>query len=312
MTWGRHKERSNPLAIRLARRLTMVVPRRIGRWLLYPVAAYFLLAAPAARAASRQFLATVLPRRPSPADLFRHFLWFATVVMDRAYLVRGRLDAFRIEVEGAPAVQALHDGGRGGFLIGAHVGSFEVSRALARHLPRPPRMVMVMFEDNARMISEAIATLNPGLQQEIIGLGATDSMIRVKHAVDAGALAGILADRLPPHDSGCADDRRVLSFHGRPAAFPIGPFRMAALLRRPAVLMLGIYLGGNRYRLVFEEIYDFRKPGIDRQAAMEEALQRYVRRLEHYCRSYPFNWFNFYDVWESAEPAAIAERVQPA
>jgi predicted LPLAT superfamily acyltransferase len=244
--------------------------------------------------------------------VFRHFLCFATVVMDRAYLVRGRLDAFAIEIDGAPTVEAMRTSGRGGFLIGAHVGSFEVSRALGRDLPQPPRVVMVMFEENARMIAEAMATLNPGLQQEIIGLGATDSMIRVKHAVDAGALAGILADRLPPRDSGCTEDRRVLAFHGRPAAFPVGPFRMAALLKRRAVLMLGLYLGGNRYRLVFEELYDFGARGIDRQAAIDEALQRYVRRLEHYSRAYPYNWFNFYDVWGSAEPAAIAAQVQPA
>ncbi len=312
MTWRNQKERSNRVAIRLARHLTLLVPRQVARWLLYPVTLYFVVTATQARRASRQFLATVLPRPPGAMDVFRHFLAFATVVLDRAYLVRGRLDAFEIAIEGAPAVEALRTSGRGGFLIGAHVGSFEVSRALGRHLSEPPRVVMVMFEENARMIAEAIATLNPGLQQEIIGLGATDSMIRVKHAVDAGALAGILADRLPPHEGDCAEDRRVLSFHGRPAAFPIGPFRMAALLRRPAVLMLGLYLGGNRYRLVFEEIYDFRARGIDRQAAMEEALQRYVRRLEHYSRAYPYNWFNFYDVWESAEPAAIAGQVQPA
>jgi predicted LPLAT superfamily acyltransferase len=290
----------------------MLAPRKVGRWLLYPVALYFVLAAPQARSASRQFLATVLSRPPGLGDVFRHFLAFATVVMDRAYLVRGHLDAFEIEIDGAPTVEALRTSGRGGFLIGAHVGSFEVSRALGRHLPQPPRVVMVMFEENARMIGEAIATLNPGLQQEIISLGAADSMIRVKHAVDAGALAGILADRLPPHDSDCGDDRRVLSFHGRPAAFPVGPFRMAALLKRPAVLMLGLYLGGNRYRLIFEEIYDFRSRGIDRQAAIEEALQRYVRRLEHYSSAYPYNWFNFFDVWGSAETAAIAEQVQLA
>jgi predicted LPLAT superfamily acyltransferase len=312
VSWGERRERSNRAAIRFARRLTLVLPRRVGRWLLFPTTLYFLLAASSARAASRQFLSTVLPRAPRLRDIFRHFHSFATVVMDRAYLVRGRLDEYEIEITGAPSVQALQIAGRGGFLVGAHLGSFEVSRAMGRELAQPPRVAMVMFEDNARMISEALAMLNPGLQQEIIGLGATDSMIKVKHAIDAGALAGILADRLPAGDWGYADDRRVLSFHGRPAAFPVGPFRMAALLKRPAVLMLGLYLGGNRYRLVFEELYDFRASTGDRQAAIDDALQRYVRRLEHYSRAYPFNWFNFYDVWETARPAAIAGKVQPA
>ena len=26
-------------------------------------------------------------------------------------------------------------------------------------------------------------------------------------------------------------------------------------------------------------------------------LGRYVARLDHYCRSAPYNWFNFYELW---------------
>ena len=125
------------------------------------------------------------------------------------------------------------------------------------------------------------------------------------------ALVGILADRLL--DTECSpSDRREFPFLGRPAAFPVGPFRMAALLKRPVILMLGIYLGENRYRLVFEELYDFSLMTTNRQAGVEEAMRRYVQRLEHYSRAYPFNWFNFFDVWESVPPLATRDEVQPA
>ena len=33
--------------------------------------------------------------------------------------------------------------------------------------------------------------------------------------------------------------------------------RLAALLRQPVVLMLGLYCGGNRYDVVFEPVADF-------------------------------------------------------
>jgi predicted LPLAT superfamily acyltransferase len=35
----------------------------------------------------------------------------------------------------------------------------------------------------------------------------------------------------------------------------------------------------------------------ERGALVEDAMRRYVERLEHYCRLAPFNWFNFYDYW---------------
>ena len=36
---------------------------------------------------------------------------------------------------------------------------------------------------------------------------------------------------------------------------------------------------------------------VERGALVEDAMRRYVERLEHYCRGAPFNWFNFYDYW---------------
>jgi predicted LPLAT superfamily acyltransferase len=311
MNWKTRKERSNLFMVRMARRLTQVLPRRIGRWLLYPTVLYFLVATPAARAASFQFLQRALPRPPGLLKVFRHYLHFATAVMDRAYLLRDDLNGFEIEIVGEATVEKVRLADKGGFLVGAHLGSFEALRALGREKLERPRIVMVMYEENARMINEALAALNPDLKQDIIGLGRTDSMIRVKHALDAGAMVGILADRLL--DIECEPgDRRIVPFLGRPAAFPVGPFRMAALLKRPVVLMLGLYLGGNRYRLVFESLYDFTSLTGNRQAAVDEALHRYVARLEYYARAHPYNWFNFFDVWESATPMPAGEKVQPA
>ena len=102
----------------------------------------------------------------------------------------------------------------------------------------------------------------------------------------------------------------------RQARFPSGPFRMAALLKRPVMLMLGIHLGGNRYRLIFEEIHDFTADTpAQRPAAIDAAMRRYVARLEHYCRLYPLNWFNFFDMWknEGDDPQApVGARAQDA
>jgi predicted LPLAT superfamily acyltransferase len=112
-------------------------------------------------------------------------------------------------------------------------------------------------------------------------------MIAVQERLDAGHLVGVLADR-------SLDDERSLRipFLGSEARFPLGPFRMAALLGKPVVLMLGLYRGGRRYDIVFETISV--RPTM---ALVEETLRHYVARLEHHCRSAPYNWFNFYHFW---------------
>ena len=88
-------------------------------------------------------------------------------------------------------------------------------------------------------------------------------------------------------------------FLGQPAPFPVGPWRMAAMLRRPVFFMTGLYLGGNRYQLHFEPLADFSQtPRADRDAAIRAAMQHYADRLTHYCRLAPYNWFNFFDFWQ--------------
>ena len=89
------------------------------------------------------------------------------------------------------------------------------------------------------------------------------------------------------------------AFLGAPASFPLGPFRMAAMLRRPVFFMTGVYLGGNRYQIHFEPLADFSTtPRAGRDAAIAAAQQAYAARLSHFCRIAPYNWFNFFDFWQ--------------
>ena len=93
-----------------------------------------------------------------------------------------------------------------------------------------------------------------------------------------------------------------LPFLGQSARFSDGPFRLAALLRRPVVFMTGLYHGGNHYELRFIELADFsqRPPaghGAELDAQILDAMQRYVAIVESLCRECPYNWFNFFDFW---------------
>ena len=96
-----------------------------------------------------------------------------------------------------------------------------------------------------------------------------------------------------------ADDRAPHDFLGGPAAFPVAPWRVAAVLRRPVFFMAGLYLGAKLYLLVFEPLADFSHTERGtRDAAMNSAMQAYADRLGDFCRRAPYNWFNFFDFWQ--------------
>ncbi|MBD5804644.1 lipid A biosynthesis lauroyl acyltransferase [Azoarcus sp. Aa7] len=297
--WASRPERSNYATLRLMTWISLRLGRRTGRAVLTLISAYFLLFAPTARRASREWLGHALGRRPTAIEQFRHVFSFASTIHDRIYLVNDRFDLFDIRVHGGELVRAAVAGGQGVFLMGAHLGSFEVMRAIARQQP-DMRVAMVMYEENARKINDTLAAINPAARADIIPLGHLDSMLRLKERLDDGSLVGVLADR-----SLGDDPSQPVEFFGEPADFPVGPWRIAAMLKRPVILMVGLYRGGNRYDVHFEELADFSAATRENRARLiHAAVERYATRLAHYAGQAPYNWFNFFDFWQSARRRA--------
>lgn len=289
--WTARPERSNAPTLRAITWVALTLGRPLARLLLYPICLYFLAFASAAHSASRDYLGRVLGRKAGLAERFRHFHAFAAVTLDRLYLLKGELHRFEISVEGAEIVEEMIATGEGCVLLGAHIGSFEVVRAAGR--ARGFKVNMVMFEENARKTGEIFESIAPDLKAEIIGLGRVDSILKVEAALARGEIVGLLADRTIQGGGTTA-----CPFLGERAAFPAGPVRIAAMLKRPIALMFGLYRGGNRYEVHFERLAGVEEfSGVARDPMIERLLERYAARLEHYCRAAPYNWFNFYDYW---------------
>lgn len=291
--WMRRQERSNQAILRLMVWISLTFGRRLGRLVLHGIAAYFVLFAPAARRASRDYLRRVLGRWAGWRDGYRHVFSFASTIHDRIYLLNDRFDHFDITIHGGEALLASVRAQPGALLVGAHLGSFEVLRAMGRG-KAGVKVAMMMYEQNARMLNATLAAINPKAMHDIISLGQMESMLEARDKLDQGYLVGMLADRTLGEDA-----MHRVEFLGSPAAFPLGPWRMAAMLRRPVFLMAGLYLGGNRYELHFMQLADFStvERGA-REAAIREAVQRYADSLAALCRQAPYNWFNFFDFWK--------------
>lgn len=294
--WLQRKERGNAFWLGVMTRISLLLGRRLSRAVLYGIALYFVLAAPAARTTSRAYLARVLPHRPSWFDLYRHVLTFASTIHDRLYLLNNRYDLFDIRIAGAESLHALHAERRGCFLFGAHLGSFEMLRSIARDQP-DLEVCVAMYPENARQLNNTLAAINPDVIMGIIPLGQLDAMLAIHQRLKEGAMIGILADRA----SG-PDKYLELPFLGSSARFPTGPFRMAAMLRQPVYFMAGLYRGGNRYDVQFELLADFSgPPAANREEEVRELLAKYAAALERQCRAAPYNWFNFYDFWKPVD-----------
>ena len=292
--WRSQPERGSATAMALMTWLTLRLGRAATRWLLPFICLYYYAAAPAARRASRAFLARALGREPGAADVLRHQLSFAATLHDRLLLASGGNAPLELEVSGAAEIERLLGRGRGCILVGSHLGSFEILRALGRSRGKPVNVLM--HEANAEKAKTLFARLAPELERRVLAAGRPETMLRIKECLERGEIVGILGDRALGRDR-----TQRCAFFGAPALFPTGPWLLAAALGAPVALFFGLYRGGARYEVIFETLTE--GEGVPREARQGVAagwLARYVARLEHHARRAPYNWFNFYDFWDAS------------
>ena len=291
-SWIQHDERGTPSALRLILWIALNLGRPVARLFLYPIALYFLLTAGPQRRASVEFLEQLLGTRPTWLTVFRHFHCFASTILDRVFLLSNRFQPFDIRLHEAGVLLDRVEQGQGCILLGAHIGSFEVLRALAVEKELP--LKILMYPEHNQVLTELLLDLNPDLQDSIIPLGEVFSLVTVNDILTGGGLVGMLGDRV-------AESEKVVrcNFLGRTANFPAGPFMLAAATGVPVVLFAGLYKGGNRYDVHFELLGE--RIELSREKREKDAqvwCSRYVARLEDYVREAPYNWFNFYGFWD--------------
>jgi predicted LPLAT superfamily acyltransferase len=124
-------------------------------------------------------------------------------------------------------------------------------------------------------------------------------VLEVEERIGRGELVGTMCDRVGFD----AREARV-PFLGGEAAFPTGPYLLAHALRCPVYACFALFRAPNRYEICCEPFADaiVLPRGPAREAAARALAARFAGRLEHYCRLYPDNWFNFYDFWGAREP----------
>ncbi|MCF7964727.1 MAG: hypothetical protein K9L79_04210 [Methylobacter tundripaludum] len=299
--WSEMGEWSMIWGMRFLLRVYLLLGRSVLQWFLYPVVSYYWLANKPGRAASQSYLKRVA--RLSPAshlsgnlkDSYRHFIGFANAIIDKLAAWSGALTLADVDYVGRDALLAQIKTGRGAVLLGSHLGNLEVCRVIA-DMDGAPRINVLVHTRHAEKFNRLLKQTNEnsGLNLiQVTDISAATSML-LSDKIDNGELVIIAADRTPvsPHP-------RVsrAKFLGADALFPQGPFILASLLKCPVYTLFCLKQQGRQaiYFEHFSELLTF--PRKNREQAIQQTIQSYARRLEHYCLMEPLQWFNFFDFW---------------
>lgn len=286
--------------------LMVAIQRHLGRWpfrlVLAPVILWYFLVHGTARRASQAFLTRLDPslaRRPLARLMrsYRHFLSFGDALMDKVEAWSGEIADERLGGTGMDDLSAAIAGGQGGIMLVAHHGNLDVVNAMAERHPTLDLTVM-MHTRNAGKFNALLERVTGKPRPRVLEVSeitpATAQTLAER--IGRGGFVVIAADRLPVRGG----RSRPLAFLGGTAAFPEGPFWLAALLRCPLYL-LACVRDGDAFQIDFAPFDDTRSLARQQRAAwLADAMQRYADQLARRVQSHPLQWFNFYPFWQNA------------
>jgi predicted LPLAT superfamily acyltransferase len=281
--------------------LTRFFGIRMAYWIVYPVSLYFLFAARPARQASMQFL----ERAVGPATLlarfgrtYLHFLSFSRTLVDRALFATRGKEVFRYQARGLDYIESAASDGRGAVLLTAHLGNWPIAAGLLGEAGK--KLAIVAYRGEHQNLSRYLEKAQ-GPRPRIIDVGS-DSLasLEMVRALREGNLLALQGDRRMDHHV------VKVPFLGHEAPFPVGPFMLAAISGVPLIATFSVQVAPASYRF-------FAKPplqlaftgGPSREEQLKAWVEPYVSELEAVVRQFPYQWFNFYDFWDSAPPARL-------
>ena len=309
--WAQQDEVKGLWGMRLMLRVWELLGRRAFTVLLWPVIGVYWLIARPARQASRQWMARVkqeLRQRsmpvPSRLNSFFHFMRFGNAMLDKVASWRGELKLHRDIVFAPGASGALNIAApQGKLLLASHLGDVEACRALAQ-LEGSKIINALVFSENAQRFKQIMSEMAPEAGVNLMSVTdiGPDTAIAIKEKLERGEWVAIVGDRIAVNPQRGGEWRVIWSrFMGQPAPFPQGPFILASILRCPVVLIFALRQQGKLV-LHCEPFADpLRLPRGERQQALQDTVDRYAQRLEHYALMSPLDWFNFFDFWHLPE-----------
>ncbi len=224
-------------------------------------------------------------------SVYRTYFVFGQTIIDKVAIGAGLRDYFSYEFDGIDNLKEVLLEKKGGILISAHVGNFEISERFFSELDFSFQINQVTVDQEVSVIKEYLDSIaEKSAIKHIYIKEDVSHVFDIHEALSNNELICFTGDRY-------FDGSKVMQaeFLGREAVFPAGPFLLASRLNVPVIF---VYV--MRERNLHYHLYARRAMGIKRRDA-QSVLDVYVKSVERILARYPLQWFNFFDFWNKGK-----------
>ncbi|MDH6251325.1 putative LPLAT superfamily acyltransferase [Chryseobacterium sp. H1D6B] len=225
-------------------------------------------------------------------SVFKSYNIFGKILIDKTAIAAGLRNKFTYEFDGIENLKNLLDEKKGGVLISAHIGNFEIAEHFFADIDFDCQINLVTTDQEVTVIKEYLDSVAVK-KSNIKFIYVKDDMshiFEINDALSNNELICFTGDRY--FEGSKYLEAELL---GKTAKFPAGPFLIASRLGVPVVYVYVMKEKNLHYHLYARVAEDVKK----RDA--QGLLNSYTKNLESMLEKYPLQWFNYFDFWDDIE-----------
>jgi predicted LPLAT superfamily acyltransferase len=226
--------------------------------------------------------------------VYKNNYLFGQTILDKVATMAGVKTNFKIIHENGHVLDKIAAMGKGGILISAHTGNWEIAGQGLNRLNIG--FNILMYENEKANIKDYMNDVMKQKKIKIIAINeeTKSHIIELHKAFSNNELLVMHGDRYRE-----GTKTLTANFFGKPAKFPAGPFIMAAKFGVPLCIVFANKTDSHTYNFYSTEPIQVPRARGEKEveAACKFMLDRYVKELEARVRQFPHQWFNYYNFW---------------
>jgi predicted LPLAT superfamily acyltransferase len=267
-------------------------------FLLYFVSFYFLLFSPKAFRAIYQFYRKRLEYGifRSILMVYKNYYVFGQVLLDKIAIMAGFRTSFSFTYEGEEYLRKMVEEGKGGLLISAHIGNFEMAGNMLERLKT--KVNIIMFDAEHEKIKNYLDSVTGRNFNVIVIKDDNTHIYDINNAFRNKELVCIHGDRY------IKGSKTILTeLLGEKAHFPSGPFYLAMKFNVPVSFVFAMKESKKHYHFFASppSYYQQQSHQLKRDQTIHAIIKDYIYQMEKIILRYPAQWFNYYNFWETNE-----------
>jgi predicted LPLAT superfamily acyltransferase len=230
--------------------------------------------------------------------MYKNYYVFGQTILDKVALLAGVKTKFTINHDGGTNLDKLAENGKGGILISAHLGNWEIAGQLLNRLGT--NFNILMYENEKENIKKFMDEVEKKKNIKIIAIKDDDMghIIELHNAFTNNELVVMHGDRFRQNAQ-----TAEAQFLGKTAKFPAGPFILAARFGVPISIVFAVKETASHYHFFASDPIEVKRSRTADQtaSAVQSLLGRYIAEVEAMVYKYPEQWFNYFPFWKEQQ-----------